>query len=76
MMMFSLQRLSDVASLPPYLASAAFTALDHLEGNPDVITKLRSNITLLWNDCALKIKKVSGNVKCKPDKKLDFYASE
>ncbi|KAK1303690.1 Long chain base biosynthesis protein 1b [Acorus calamus] len=37
------------ASLPPYLASAAITALDHLEGNPDVITKLRSNITLLWN---------------------------
>ncbi|KAK1300872.1 Long chain base biosynthesis protein 1 [Acorus calamus] len=37
------------ASLPPYLASAAITALDHLEGNPDVITKLRSNIVLLWN---------------------------
>ncbi|KAK1273044.1 Long chain base biosynthesis protein 1b [Acorus gramineus] len=48
------QRLSSAgyvfsASLPPYLASAAITALDHLEGNPDVITKLRSNITLLWN---------------------------
>ncbi|KAK1311084.1 Long chain base biosynthesis protein 1b [Acorus calamus] len=48
------QRLSSAgyvfsASLPPYLASAAITALDHLEGNPNVITKLRSNIALLWN---------------------------
>ncbi|CAH9106534.1 unnamed protein product [Cuscuta europaea] len=32
------------ASLPPYLASAAITAIDILEENPDLITKLRENI--------------------------------
>ncbi|XP_050366822.1 long chain base biosynthesis protein 1 isoform X2 [Argentina anserina] len=36
------------ASLPPYLASAAITAIDILEDNPDLITKLKTNITLLW----------------------------
>ncbi|XP_020234163.1 long chain base biosynthesis protein 1 [Cajanus cajan] len=35
------------ASLPPYLASAAITAIDVLEENPNLITKLKSNITLL-----------------------------
>ncbi|PRQ35914.1 putative serine C-palmitoyltransferase [Rosa chinensis] len=33
------------ASLPPYLASAAITAIDVLEENPDLITKLKKNIT-------------------------------
>lgn len=36
------------ASLPPYLASAAITAIDVLEENPHLITKLRENIALLW----------------------------
>lgn len=36
------------ASLPPYLASAAITAIDVLEENPDLIIKLKKNITLLW----------------------------
>ncbi|KAM5556284.1 hypothetical protein ABKV19_023931 [Rosa sericea] len=36
------------ASLPPYLASATITAIDVLEENPDLITKLKKNITLLW----------------------------
>ncbi|RDX67741.1 Long chain base biosynthesis protein 1, partial [Mucuna pruriens] len=36
------------ASLPPYLASAAITAIDVLDENPDLITKLKSNIALLW----------------------------
>ncbi|KAK7321675.1 hypothetical protein VNO77_32538 [Canavalia gladiata] len=36
------------ASLPPYLASAAITAIDVLEENPNLITKLKSNIALLW----------------------------
>jgi len=35
------------ASLPPYLASAAITAIDILEENPNLITKLKSNISLL-----------------------------
>ncbi|KAI8534616.1 hypothetical protein RHMOL_Rhmol10G0104000 [Rhododendron molle] len=35
------------ASLPPYLASAAITALDILEENPDLITKLKKNISVL-----------------------------
>lgn len=35
------------ASLPPYLASAAITALDILEENPDLITKLKKNISEL-----------------------------
>ncbi|XP_040374631.1 long chain base biosynthesis protein 1-like [Rosa chinensis] len=34
-------------SLPPYLASAAITAIDVLEENPNLITKLKKNITLL-----------------------------
>ncbi|BFG18352.1 hypothetical protein CerSpe_046260 [Prunus speciosa] len=36
------------ASLPPYLASAAITAIDVLEENPDLITKLKKNIAVLW----------------------------
>ena len=36
------------ASLPPYLASAAITAIDILEENPKLITKLKSNIAMLW----------------------------
>ncbi|KAL3510133.1 hypothetical protein ACH5RR_029534 [Cinchona calisaya] len=36
------------ASLPPYLASAAITAIDILEKNPDLITKLKKNIGILW----------------------------
>ncbi|CAI9114798.1 OLC1v1015601C1 [Oldenlandia corymbosa var. corymbosa] len=36
------------ASLPPYLASAAITAIDVVEENPDLITKLKENIALLW----------------------------
>ncbi|XP_042477145.1 long chain base biosynthesis protein 1b [Macadamia integrifolia] len=35
------------ASLPPYLASAAIAAIDILEDNPHLITKLKQNITLL-----------------------------
>ncbi|KAI3446900.1 hypothetical protein Pfo_003565 [Paulownia fortunei] len=35
------------ASLPPYLASAAITAIDVLEGNSDLITKLKTNISTL-----------------------------
>ncbi|CAD5170837.1 unnamed protein product [Musa acuminata subsp. malaccensis] len=36
------------ASLPPFLASAAVSAVNYLEGNPSVLTSLRSNIALLW----------------------------
>ncbi|KAL2318514.1 hypothetical protein Fmac_032390 [Flemingia macrophylla] len=36
------------ASLPPYLASAAITAIDIVEENPNLITKLKSNIAMLW----------------------------
>ncbi|KAI5680887.1 hypothetical protein M9H77_02114 [Catharanthus roseus] len=36
------------ASLPPYLASAAITAIDILEENPDLTTKLKRNIDILW----------------------------
>ncbi|KAJ1384815.1 Pyridoxal phosphate-dependent transferase, major domain [Sesbania bispinosa] len=36
------------ASLPPYLASAAITAIDVLEENPNLITKLKNNIAVLW----------------------------
>lgn len=36
------------ASLPPYLASAAITAIDVLEENPSLITKLKNNIAVLW----------------------------
>lgn len=35
------------ASLPPYLASAAITAIDVLEENPLLITKLEKNIATL-----------------------------
>ncbi|KAL7210852.1 hypothetical protein ACSBR2_013846 [Camellia fascicularis] len=35
------------ASLPPYLPTAAITAIDVLEENPDLITKLNKNIALL-----------------------------
>lgn len=35
------------ASLPPYLASAAITAIDVLEETPDLITKLKENIATL-----------------------------
>jgi serine palmitoyltransferase len=52
--MFStLQRLSSSgyvfsASLPPYLASAAITAIDVLDENPNLLTNLRNNIAVLW----------------------------
>ncbi|KAF2283136.1 hypothetical protein GH714_043466 [Hevea brasiliensis] len=36
------------ASLPPYLASAAITAIDVLEGNPALVAKLKENIAILW----------------------------
>ncbi|CAN6684356.1 unnamed protein product [Malus baccata var. baccata] len=36
------------ASLPPYLASAAITAIDILEENPGLITRLKKNIAILW----------------------------
>ncbi|KAM1164633.1 hypothetical protein ACFX13_024751 [Malus domestica] len=36
------------ASLPPYLASAAITAIDILEENLGLITKLKKNIAILW----------------------------
>eukprot|EP00262_Sarcandra_glabra_P018105 TRINITY_DN6415_c0_g1_i2.p1 TRINITY_DN6415_c0_g1~~TRINITY_DN6415_c0_g1_i2.p1 ORF type:complete len:394 (+),score=67.90 TRINITY_DN6415_c0_g1_i2:404-1585(+) len=36
------------ASLPPYAASAAITAIDILEENPDLLTKLKGNIAFLW----------------------------
>jgi len=47
-----LQRLSSSgyvfsASLPPYLASAAVSAVNYLEENPSVLANLRSNIALL-----------------------------
>ncbi|AES59399.1 class I/II aminotransferase [Medicago truncatula] len=32
------------ASLPPYLASAAITAIDVLEENPNLLTKLKNNM--------------------------------
>lgn len=35
------------ASLPPYLATAAVSAVNYLEENPSVLTNLRSNIALL-----------------------------
>ncbi|XP_059594764.1 long chain base biosynthesis protein 1 isoform X2 [Vitis vinifera] len=38
------------ASLPPYLASAAITAVDVLEENPDLIMKLKENIAVLWQE--------------------------
>ncbi|KAI5386115.1 serine palmitoyltransferase component, variant 3 [Lathyrus oleraceus] len=36
------------ASLPPYLASAAITAIDVLDENPNLLTKLKNNIAVLW----------------------------
>ena len=46
------QRLSSAgyvfsASLPPYLASAAVSAVNYLEENPSVLANLRSNVALL-----------------------------
>uniref|UniRef100_A0A0D3HBW6 serine C-palmitoyltransferase n=1 Tax=Oryza barthii TaxID=65489 RepID=A0A0D3HBW6_9ORYZ len=38
------------ASLPPYLASAAMSAVNHLEENPSVLANLRSNIALLHKE--------------------------
>ncbi|KAL3620956.1 serine palmitoyltransferase component [Castilleja foliolosa] len=35
------------ASLPPYLASVAITAIDVLEENPNLITKLKENVAIL-----------------------------
>jgi 7-keto-8-aminopelargonate synthetase-like enzyme len=35
------------ASLPPYLATAAVSAVNYLEQNPAVLANLRSNIALL-----------------------------
>ena len=35
------------ASLPPYLASSAITAIDVLEENPSLLTKLKNNVTVL-----------------------------
>lgn len=51
-MLYFWQRLSSSgyvfsASLPPYLASAAITAIDVLDETPDLITKLRKNIATL-----------------------------
>ncbi|XWS11629.1 hypothetical protein CRYUN_Cryun37aG0015000 [Craigia yunnanensis] len=36
------------ASLPPYLASAAITAIEVLEQNPALTSKLKENIAILW----------------------------
>ncbi|XP_057526109.1 long chain base biosynthesis protein 1-like isoform X1 [Amaranthus tricolor] len=36
------------ASLPPYLASAAISAIDILEENPNLIKKLKENVAILW----------------------------
>lgn len=36
------------ASLPPYLASAAITAIDVLEQNPGLTSKLKENVAILW----------------------------
>ncbi|OWM69436.1 hypothetical protein CDL15_Pgr013897 [Punica granatum] len=36
------------ASLPPYLASTAIAAIDVLEENPQLLTKLKSNVAVLW----------------------------
>ncbi|XP_057541329.1 long chain base biosynthesis protein 1-like isoform X1 [Amaranthus tricolor] len=36
------------ASLPPYLASAAISAIDVLEENPNLIKKLKENLAILW----------------------------
>jgi serine palmitoyltransferase len=47
------QRLSGAgycfsASLPPYLASAAITAMDVLEESLELLVRLQENVTLLW----------------------------
>jgi len=47
------QRLSGAgycfsASSPPYLASAAITAMDVLEESPELLVRLQENVTLLW----------------------------
>ncbi|RID77296.1 hypothetical protein BRARA_A00221 [Brassica rapa] len=36
------------ASLPPYLASAAITAIDVIDQNPELLVKMKQNIALLW----------------------------
>ncbi|XP_068652268.1 long chain base biosynthesis protein 1b-like [Aristolochia californica] len=36
------------ASLPPYLASAAITAIDMLDENPNLLRKLKENLAILW----------------------------
>ncbi|KAJ7949872.1 long chain base biosynthesis protein 1 [Quillaja saponaria] len=36
------------ASLPPYLASAAIAAIDIMEENPNLMKKLKKNISMLW----------------------------
>ncbi|CAN1171211.1 Long chain base biosynthesis protein 1, partial [Linum perenne] len=38
------------ASLPPYLASAAITAIEMIEDNPGLITKLKENISFLLKE--------------------------
>ncbi|KAK9110829.1 hypothetical protein Sjap_018889 [Stephania japonica] len=40
------------ASLPPYLATAAITAIGILEENPNLITKLKKNVAFLWQGLA------------------------
>lgn len=57
---FLWQRLSSSgyvfsASLPPYLASAAIKAIDIIEENPALITKLRENIKILLKGLCLQI---------------------
>ncbi|KAK9683851.1 hypothetical protein RND81_10G169100 [Saponaria officinalis] len=47
------QRLSSsgyvlYASLPPYLATAAISAIDVLEDNRNLTAKLKENVALLW----------------------------
>ncbi|KAK6919870.1 Aminotransferase, class I/classII, partial [Dillenia turbinata] len=36
------------ASLPPYLATAAITAIDILEEKPELIKRLKENVAVLW----------------------------
>ncbi|KAJ4799965.1 Serine palmitoyltransferase 1 [Rhynchospora pubera] len=38
------------ASLPPYLASAAISAVDYLEANPSVLSNLRANVATLLSE--------------------------
>lgn len=57
---FLWQRLSSSgyvfsASLPPYLASAAIKAIDIIEENPTLITKLRENIKILLKGLLYKL---------------------